>query len=101
MDKIMKIYNKYGEVIFRMALYHMIDKGKDNFTDENIAATKEQIRKDDAEAQEAGKVPILGIAFQDEILDCVLELAQQSITDILLFVKENVYLKGNDSNAGD
>jgi len=29
------------------------------------------------------------------ILDCVLELAQQSITDILLFVKENVYLKAS------
>jgi len=79
----------------------MIDKGKDNFTDETIAASKEQIRKDEAEAHEAGKVPVLGVAFQDEILDCALELARQSITDILLFVKRNILLKGSDPNAGD
>ena len=96
MSSIKEIYNKYGDVVFRMALYHMIDKGKDSFTDESVAECKEQIRKDDAEAQRVGKTPVLGVAFQDEILDCALELTRQSTTDILLFVKRNIHLKESD-----
>jgi len=96
MDEIKKIFNRCGEVLFRMVLYHMIDKGRDSFTEENVAEAKRQIRENDAEAKARKTIPIMTVDFQDSIVDYAAELAKQSITDVLRFVKHQLFFEGDD-----
>ena len=96
LNEIQKIRNHYGEPLFRMALYHMISKGSDHFDDETVAGTKEAIRKNDADFAAVGKMPIMTVAFQDDIIDCAAALSKCSITDILRFVKHYLHFDGDE-----
>ena len=96
MKEIQKILDHYQEPLFRMALYHMISKGTDHFTDELVAEAKKAIRESDAVLTEAGKIPVMTVSFQDSIIDCAAALAKLPITDILRFVKHYLYFEGDD-----
>jgi len=96
MKEIQKIWNQYQEPLFRMALYHLIEKGKEHFDDETVAAAKADIREKDAAMTAEGKIPVMTVAFQDAITDCAAALSVHSITDILRFVKHFLHFAGDE-----
>jgi hypothetical protein len=44
----------------------------------------------------AGKIPVMTVSFQDNIIDCAAALAKFQITDILRFVKHYLYFEGDE-----
>jgi len=80
---------KYGDVLFRMALAHMVDVGARNLTDENVEAAIEQISAKDAADKDNGAVSIMTPEFQIQIVRCAVELAKFSIWDVLQYLKGN------------
>jgi len=96
MNEILKIYERWQEPLFRMALYHLIDKGKDHFDVETVAATKEAVRERDVLLTDEGKIPVMTVPFQDAIIDCAAELAKSTITDLLRFVNHYLQFDGDE-----
>ena len=94
MNSITEIYQDHGMVMFQMSLYHMIDVGKLHLTAKKIAEAKEQILQKEEANRATEKIPIIGVDFQYAILDCAHELSEHPITQILLFVKQELYLGG-------
>lgn len=90
MNEIEAIRHHYGESEFRMAIQHLIDTGQQNFTEENVAATKAEICK------KTPKNAILTESFQCRLLDCCLELSRHRTWDILLYIKLYLYIKDDD-----
>lgn len=90
LKKIESIHRLCGEPQFRMAIQYLFDTGHQNFTEENVAASKEQIRKD------TPKNAIMTEGFQCELLDRCLELSRLPIWDILLYVKLYLNIQGVD-----
>lgn len=99
LSEIQKIRDQHQEPLFRMALYHLIDKGRDHFDDEMVAAAKAAVREQDEAITDAGKTSFMTVAFQDAVIDCAAALAKFSITDILRFVKHYVYFEGDEKLA--
>ena len=49
LEKIHVIHRRLGEAKFRMAIQHLFDMGHQNFTEENVSESKEQIHRDTPE----------------------------------------------------
>jgi len=96
LKEIQKIRDKHGEPFFRMALYHLIGKGVEHFDEETVEATKQVVRENDAALCETGKIPLMTVSFQNDLIDCAAELSKFGITDILRFVKHYLYFDGDD-----
>jgi len=96
LSEIQKIRDQYQEPFFRMAIYHLIEKGTSNFDDDTVTATKQAIRDGDAALSALGKTPIMRVSFQNNIIDCAAKLSKHSITDILRFVKHYVHFDGDE-----
>lgn len=90
LEKIHAIHRRCGEPQFRMAIQYLFDTGHQNFTEENVAESKEQIRRD------TPKNAIMTEGFQCELLDRCLELSRLPIWDILLYVKLYLCIQGDD-----
>ena len=90
LEKIQAIHRRCGEPQFRMAIHYLFDTGHQNFTEENVATSKEQIRRD------TPKNAILTEGFQCEMLDRCLELSRLPVWDILLYVKLYLSIQGDD-----
>ena len=88
--KIESIHRSCGEPQFRMAIQYLFDTGHQNFTEENVAESKEQIRRD------TPKNAIMTEGFQCELLDRCLELSRLPVWDILLYVKLYLSIQGDD-----
>lgn len=73
-----------------MVIQHLFDTGHQNFSEENVAESKEQIRRD------TPKNAIMTEGFQCELLDRCLELSRLPVWDILLYVKLYLSLRGDD-----
>jgi hypothetical protein len=89
-QEISVIENKYGHVLFRMGLTHMVDVGIRHLTDENIEECFKQITANDEEAQANGVVPIMTVDFQCEIVRCAAELAKCGVWELFAYVKNHV-----------
>ena len=96
MKEIIKIHERHQEPLFRMALYHMIGKGSENFTKEMIEDAKTAVREGDEALKVQGKHSFMTVGFQHAIIDCAAELSKISITDILKFVKHYLYFEGDE-----
>lgn len=90
LEKIQVIHRRCGEPQFHMAIQHLFDVGHQNFTDENMAESKEQIHKDTPQNA------IMTKEFQCELLDRCLELSRLPVWDILLYVKLYLSIQGDD-----
>lgn len=90
LEKIHAIHRRCGEPQFRMAIQYLFDTGHQNFTEENVAESKRQIRRD------TPKNAIMTEGFQCELLDCCLELSRLPVWDILLYVKLYLSIQGDD-----
>ena len=96
LKEVHKIRDHYQEPLFRMGLYHLIDKGKDHFDDETVMAAKAAIKEQEEVLASQGKIPIMTAPYQNNIIDCATELSKLSTTDILRFVKHYVYFEGDE-----
>jgi hypothetical protein len=88
MKEIDVIANKYGHVVFRMGIAHMVDVGTRHLTDENVNEAIEQIKAKDEEAKANGSIPIMTAEFQCEIVRCAAELAKFGIWELFEYMKE-------------
>lgn len=90
LEKIIAIHRRCGDVQFRAALQHLFDMGRSNFTEENVAATKEDISKNTPQKS------IMTAEFQLELIDAACELSKLSAWDVLLYIKLYIKIKGDD-----
>ena len=78
------IRNKCGEIMFRMAISHLMDVGIRHLTEEMVEETcKEIMQKDDSKA-------FMTNGFQCSLVRAAYELAQISHTDLLVYIQREV-----------
>ena len=83
-QKIEVIRNKYGEMMFRMAISHLMDVGIRHLTEENVKETCEEImQEDDSKA-------FMTNEFKCDLIRAAYELAQISHTDLLVYIQREV-----------
>lgn len=90
MKEIRNIENKYGLVLFRMGLSHLVDVGHRNLTDENVVESIRQIMVQGEEDAANGKISVMTPEFQCEIVRCAAELARFSIWTLFAYIKKYV-----------
>ena len=93
MKEIRAIEDKYGLVLFRTGLTHLVDVGHRHMGDKalvekNIAAILAQGEKDKVKVK--GKLSIMTPEFQCDILRCAAELANHSIWTLFEYIKKYV-----------
>lgn len=82
--KIESIRNKCGEIMFRMAISHLMDVGIRHLTEENVEETcKEIMQKDDSKA-------FMTNEFSCGLVRMAYELAQVPHTDLLVYIQREV-----------
>lgn len=83
-QNINSIRRDYGEVIFRMAISHLMDVGMRNLTPELVNEAKDEImKKDDS------KMFITNKALCN-VVECAGELAKINAIDLLVYIGRNV-----------
>lgn len=90
MKEIRNIENKYGLVLFRMGLLHLVDVGHRNLTDEHVRESVEQIIAQGEEDAANGKISVMTPEFQCEIVRCAAELARFSIWTLFAYIKKYI-----------
>ena len=88
--EITNIENKYGLVLFRMGLTHLVDIGHRNLGDDDVEECIRQIMAQGEEDKANGKITVMTPEFQCEILRCAAELSQFSIWTLFAYIKKNV-----------
>jgi formate dehydrogenase maturation protein FdhE len=89
-QSIKNIENRYGLILFRMALSHLVDVGHKHLSDDEVAECIEQIMAQGAQDKAGGKINIMTPEFQCNILRCAAELATFSIWTIFAYIKDHV-----------
>ena len=88
LNEIKDIENKYGLILFRMGLTHLIDAGHRNLDDESAAECIRQIlekAENDTEHRS-----IMTPDFQCNVVRCAAELAKFAIWDLIAYIKKYV-----------
>jgi hypothetical protein len=95
LEKIRALENKYGLVLFRMALTHVVDVGVRHFDADNMAEAIAQIEQKEKESQASGTIQVMTPEFQCAIVRCAGELATFPIWDLFAYVKRHVHIGGD------
>ena len=95
LEKIMGLHRRCGDVQFHMAIQHLADKGREQFTEEAVAESKKIIRESQT------KTPILTPDFQCSLMDCAYELSRFSTWDVYLYIKLYLEIQNDDIAALD
>ena len=83
-QNINNIRRNYGEIIFRMAISHLMDVGMRNLTPELVNEAKDEImKKDDSKMFVTNKLLC-------DVIECAGELAKINDTDLLVYIGRNV-----------
>ena len=82
--KINNIRGDYGEMIFRMAISHLMDVGMRNLTPELVNEAKDEIMK-----QDDRKMFVTNELLCD-VVECAGELAKINAIDLLVYIGRNV-----------
>ena len=90
MKAIRTLEDKYGLVLFRMGLSHLVDVGHRNLTDENVGESMKQIIAQGEEDKANGAGSIMTPEFQCGIVRCAAELAGFSIWTLFAYIKKYV-----------
>lgn len=92
MKDIRDIEDKYGLMLFRMGLTHLVDVGVRNLNVDDVEESIKQITAK-GEADKANSiVPVMTPEFQCEIVRCAAELARFSIWTLFAYIKEHVVI---------
>ena len=84
------IEGKFGLVVFRMGLTHLVDVGVRHLDEASVAECHKQIEAEDAENSRKGTIAVMTPAFKHDIVQCAAELAKVSIWDLFYYIKEYV-----------
>ena len=87
-EKLNEISRKYGEVVLRMSISHLMLKGAETFMDIDLEAECEKSRRETPENS------ILSAELIEQIIRCCHELAQINAWDLLCFIKAYVEIDG-------
>ena len=90
MKELQALENKYGLVIFRAGLTHMVDVGHRNLDDNSVDEWIKQIISQGELDKADGKTPIMTPKFQCEIVRCAAELVKFSIWTLFAYIKKHV-----------
>jgi hypothetical protein len=92
LNEIRKIEDKYGLVLFRMGLTHLVDAGYNNLTDDEvIEETIKSIMAQGEINKAEGKIPVMTPEFQCQILRCAADLTKFSIWTLFAYIKRHVH----------
>ena len=83
-QNINSIRRNYGEIIFRMAISHLMDVGMKNLTPELVNEAKDEIMK-----QDDRKMLVTNELLCD-VVECAGELAKIDATYLLVYIGRNV-----------
>ena len=89
-QEISAIENKYGLVLFRMALTHLVDVGIRHLNDENVNEAVKQIAANEKADKADGVVTIMTAEFQCGIVRCAAELAKFGVWELFSYIKNHV-----------
>ena len=84
-----KLRRDYGEMIFRMAISHLMDVGMRNLTPELVNEAKDEIMK-----QDDRKMFVTNEVLCD-VVECAGELAKINAIDLLVYIGRNVEYDGD------
>ena len=82
-----------NEVMFRMAVSHLLDCGIRNLTDENIKETCEEIMQED------DNKAFMSNEFKCELIKMAGELAKVNHIDLLVYISREVYYDVGDNKV--
>ena len=88
--EITNIENKYGLVLFRMGLSHLVDAGHRNLGDDEVEEGIRQIMAQGEKDKADGKIPVMTPEFLCEVLRCAAELSRFSIWTLFAYIKKHV-----------
>ena len=100
LKEITAIENKYGLMLFRMGLTHLVDVGVRHLDDETVEESIKQIIAKGEEDKANGVIVVMTPEFQCDIIRCAAELAKVSIWDLFLYIKEFVTIGTKQHDAG-
>ena len=100
LKEITAIENKYGLMLFRMGLTHLVDVGVRHLDDETVEDSIKQISAKGEEDKSNGVIQVMTPEFQCDIIRCAAELAKFSIWDLFLYIKECVTIGTKQHDAG-
>ena len=93
MAEIRKIEDKYGLIMFRMALSHLVDVGHRNFGDGEVEETIAEIMTQGEKDKTDGKITVMTPEFKCDIIRCAAELSKFSIWTLFVYIKKYVIIK--------
>jgi hypothetical protein len=99
MQDIRSIENKYGLVLFRMALTHLFDTGWRNFGNEEVEDCIKQITEQGDKDKANGKIPVMTPEFQCGIIRCAADLSRFSIWTLFEYIKKHIVV-GAENETG-
>lgn len=82
--------DKYGLLIFRMGLSHLVDVGHRHLSDEDVEESIRKIMEQGEEDKVNGKVTVMTPEFLCEVIRCAGELAKFSIWTLFAYIKKYV-----------
>ena len=89
-QKIHSIENKYGLVLFRMGLTHLVDVGVRHLNDEAVEDCILQIMEQEKADKAKGSIPVMTPEFRCAIVRCAAELARFGIWTLFAYIKKHV-----------
>lgn len=98
MQSIRALENKYGLMLFRMSLTHLMDVGVRYFIDNDIEPDIAQIMAQGEADKANGVHPVITPEFKCDIVRCAADLSAFSIWTLFEYIKKHVVVC-NDSNA--
>ena len=90
LKEIQDIENKYGLILFRMGLSHLMDIGIRNMDDGYLDEAIKQILTKEEDYKATGKIAVMTPEFQMEILHCSFELSKYSIWTLFTYIKKYI-----------
>ena len=90
MKAIRKLEVKYGDVMFRTGLAHLMDVGVRHLTDEIVEDNIRQILEEAETNKEATHLQIMTPEFKCEIIRCAADLAKFGVWPLIAYINEFV-----------
>ena len=90
LKEIRAVEDKYGLMLFRMGLTHLVDVGIRHMSDDDLVEDNIKTIMAQSEDRDNGVIPVLTPEYQCEILCCAAELAKFSIWTLFAYIKKYV-----------
>ena len=92
MKDINNIENKYGLLVFRMALTHIMDVGHRRFDGDYANESIKHIIAQGEEDKANGELSVMSPEFQCEIVRCAADLSKFSPWTLFAYIKKHVVI---------